>query len=131
MPIKGAVISEGSTFTPSGGSTVTYATVPSTGFGTLTAKIAEPDYRIRPSSLFTSKAPVMGSDGTYGKGRSSIVHRRPIIDAVGKVYMPLVRIDVEWHPLQSAAQVAALWEWIAHVATDADYANFRATGSLD
>lgn len=131
MPIKGAVIKEGSTFTPSGGTDATYQTVPSTGYGTLTAKIAETDYRIRPSSLFTSKAPNMGSDGVYGKGRFSAVHRRPIIDTAGKVYMPLVRLDVEWHPLQSAAQVAALWEWLAHLATDADYANFRATGSLD
>lgn len=131
MAIKGAVIKEGSTLTPTGGTDATYNTVPSTGYGVLTAKIAEADYRIRPSTLHLAKAPVMGSDGKYGKGKIQVVHRRPVLDPDGKVHMPLYRLDVEWDPIQTAAQVAAMWDHLAMVCTHASYAALRQSGSLD
>jgi len=132
MPLKGAVIKEGATMTPSGGTSVTYASTATTGFGTVTSVAAVSDYRVRPSTLHNVKLPVYDAvTKKYGKGKMSILHKRPKTDADGTVVFPLCRIDVEFSPIQSAAEIAAIWDFIAQVATSSDYANFRATGSLD
>lgn len=132
MPLKGAVLKEGATMTPSGGTDATYVSAASTGNGTVTSVSAVADYRVRPSTIHTVKLPVYDAvSGKYGKGKMSLVHKRPKLDSDGTVVFPLVRIDVEFHPIQSAAEIAALWEWIAQIATDSDYATFRATGGLD
>lgn len=132
MPLKGATLNEGATPAFTGGSAVTYGSTASNGNGVLTAVTTVTDYRVRPSTLHTVKLPAYDpATGKYGKQKNSLVHKRPKLDTDGSIVFPLVRIDIETHPIQSAAEVQALWDWIAQIATDADYANFRATGSLD
>jgi len=132
MPLKGAVLSEGATMTPSGGTSVTYNSVVSTGPGVVTAVTSVADSRVRPSTIHTAKAPVYNSTSKkFSKGVSKIYHKRPKLDTDGTLYTPGYRLEVEDHPLQSAAERAAMWEHLAMVATDADYASFRTGGSLD
>lgn len=132
MPLKGAILKEGATMTPSGGTDAIYSSTATTGFGTVTSVAAVSDYRIRPSTLHTVKLPVYDAvSKKYGKGKMALLHKRPKVDTDGTIVFPLSRVEVEFSPIQSAAEIQAIWDWIAQVATDPDYANFRATGSLD
>lgn len=132
MPLKGAVIKEGATMTPSGGTDVTYSNTASTGPGVVTSVASVTDFRVRPSTIHTVKLPVYDAvSKKFGKGVKKLVHKRPKLDTDGTQILPTVRIEVEDHPIMSAAEVQALWDWIAMVATDADYASFRTAGSLD
>lgn len=132
MPIKGAVISEGATLTPSGGSSVTYSNIVSTGPGVVTQVTAVADARVRPTSIHTSKPSTYDSiTKKFSKDVCKVYHKRPKLDTDGTLYTPGYRLEVEGHPLLSAAERQAIWDHIAMVATDADYAAFRAGGALD
>lgn len=131
MPIKGAVIKEGATPAFTGGTDKTYSEMTSTGPGVLTADLSVADFRVRPNTVHTSKLPVLDAKtGVYSKGRASATHRRPKVCSDGITRFPLARVEVEFLAENSAAEIQAFWDWIAQLATDSDYANFRATGSL-
>lgn len=132
MPIKGAVINEGATVSSTGGTPVTYSNTASSGVGVLTINTSESDARIRPTSLFHVKQPVYDSRAkTYTKGKLAITHRRPFDDADEGMIFPQMRVELELHPAMTPAQIQAFWDWLAQVAIDSDYANFRSYGSLD
>lgn len=131
MPIKGATIKEGATPAFTGGSDVLYKETASKGAGVVTSVAAVSDYRVRPSTIHTVKLPEYNSvTGKWSKGRRSMIHKRPKLDSDGSLVTPLVRIEVEDHPIMSAAETAALWAWVAQVATDSEYDDFRQNGAL-
>jgi hypothetical protein len=131
MPIKGAVIKTGATVSQTGGTDATYSTAASSGPGVLTVDNSVTDARLRPSSLFLSRPAVLGSDGDFGKGKVSAIHRRPVVGASGSYKYPLMRVEFEDYPGLTAAERQAFWDWLAQLCVDADYANFRNYGSLD
>jgi hypothetical protein len=131
MPIKGAVIKSGATVSQTGGTDTTYSTAASSGPGVLTMDNSVADARLRPTSLFLSRAATLGSDGDFGKGKVSAIHRRPVLNSEGKLKFPLMRVEFEDYPGLTAAERQAFWDWLAQLCIDADYSNFRNYGSLD
>lgn len=131
MAIKGATIKEGATPAFTGGTDTVYKETASKGAGVVTSVAAVSDYRIRPSTIHTCKLPEYNqATGKWSKGRRGLIHKRPKLDSDGSLVTPLVRIEVEDHPIMSAAETAALWAWIAQVATDPEYDDFRQTGAM-
>lgn len=131
MAIKGATIKEGATPAFTGGSDVIYKETATKGSGVVTSVAAVADYRVRPSTIHTVKLPEYNAaTGKWSKGKRGLIHKRPKLDTDGSLVLPLVRIEVEDHPIMSAAEITALWAWIAQVATDSEYEDFRQTGAM-
>jgi len=131
MPVNGASIPVGATWTPAGGTAKVYTTDGLSvvnGVHLIDASVT--DYRTRPQMTLKTKVPSLNSLGEYSKGRRSMVITIPKVLTSGKTVFPLVRIELEDHPESSAAEVAALLSIGANVLIDADFASFWATGSV-
>lgn len=131
MPINGASIPVGATWTPSGGSAKTYTSdgiTVANGVHLIDASVT--DFRVRPQMTLKTKVPTLDSLGNYSKGRRSLVCTIPKVLASGKTVFPLIRIELEDHPELSAAEVATLVSIGVNTLVDADFATFWSTGSV-
>lgn len=131
MPLNGASIPVGCTWTPAGGTAKTYTNdglTVANGVHLIDASVA--DYRTRPQMTAKVKQPTLDSLGVYSKGRRSVVVTIPKVLASGKQVFPLIRIELEDHPESSAAEIATLLSIGANVLIDTDFSNFWNTGSV-
>jgi hypothetical protein len=109
MAIDGISLNEGATYTPAGGSAITFdSTGETVANGVVCHNSAESDFFAREKLYATSRMPSLGSDGEYSKLKSSLRIVRPSTLASGKVVYNLIRIEVEVHPEDGATEVANL-----------------------
>lgn len=94
------------------------------------AKMAEADFRIRPTVMLKAKLPSLQSDGTYSKGKVTATLVRPFILTSGKTAFNVGRVEFEIHPEFPAAQAAALRSDTAQLAFDSELANFWLGGDI-
>lgn len=92
---------------------------------------ADTDYQTRRSVTAKVKQPTIDvRTNAYGKDKKSISLTLPQVLADGRVVFNVIRIEREVHPSLSAANAEELNKLAAQLLTDADTANFWATGSL-
>jgi hypothetical protein len=132
MALNGATIKTGITaMTPTGGSTVTFTsdgvTIPN---GLHVSDASQADIRIRKNITFKNKPEQLGSDGVWTKARRSITIVAPKTLASTKSNFPLIRIEVESHPENTAAERLDLAMMGADALSNAAIAAFLASGSL-
>lgn len=109
MSVIGVQLSEGATYTPAGGTNITFeATGETIANGVVCANGAETDFFAREKLYAVSRMPSLGADGDFTKQKSSLRIVRPSTLASGKVVYNLIRIEVEVHPEDGATEVANL-----------------------
>jgi len=107
MSINGIALNEGATYTPAGGTAITFdATGEQVANGIVCANAAETDYFQREKLYGTSRMPSLGSDGDYTKQKSSLRIVRPLTLASGRVAYNLIRIEIEVHPESASTEVS-------------------------
>jgi len=131
MGLQNMQLLAGTTISATGGTAVTYSpdgrSVPN-GIHVIDASVA--DFRVRPGVTFRTKDPVMLPDGSWTKGKISILLVAPYIDTKGKAQSNLWRLEREIHPETPAADVVEIDKKGAQLISDADTLAFRTTGSL-
>lgn len=131
MPINGAVIKEGATYAPTGGTDITFSlTGERVANGIVTANMAETDFFAREKLTATSKMPILLSDGDYSKMRTQVRIVRPKVLASGKVVYNVVKIEMEIHPT-TPTEVANLKGLACGVLSDSDFTSFWEAGNLN
>lgn len=134
MGLQNASVNEGGTFAaPTGGSAKTYTPSPTpVKGGVQVADFSVADVKTRPTiSARTSVQPSVDTKtGVWSDGKREIVVTRPKVLASGVQKFPNIRILLKDHPDMSQAEIDALWHMVAVVATHADFASFRRTGSI-
>lgn len=132
MALNGAIIKTGVTaMTPTGGSDVTFTSDGvSVTNGIHVADATQADIRIRKNATFKNKPEQLGSDGVWTKARRTITIVVPKTLASTKSSFPLIRIEVETHPEQTAAEKLDLCMMGAQALSNAAIASFLASGNL-
>jgi hypothetical protein len=132
MPLNGAIVKKDATsLSVTGGTDQTFSPdgVQVSG-GIHLADMAEADIRIRRQLTIKNKASALNADGTWSKDRRSITLVSPITLTSGKTSFPLIRIEVESHPENTAAARLDLALMGAQFLSDADFASYLAGGNL-
>lgn len=131
MALTNATLLNGATISATGGTTVNFAPsgteVPD---GVEIIDTGAADYRTRVKISCRSKMPTYNSaTQTYSKGKRMVNITFPKILASGETVFPIVRLEVEDHPEQTAAERLEMLKYISQVCFDADFATFFTTGS--
>lgn len=131
MPINGAVLNEDGTYTPAGGTSITFdATGEQVANGVVCVNAAETDFYAREKLIAKSRVPVVGSDGDYSKMKNSCSIVRPLVLASGKTVYNLIRIELEVHPEAASTEVGNLKSLGSSALCDTDMDDFWELGSL-
>lgn len=130
MPLNGAVIKEGATYAPTGGTDITFSlTGERVANGIVTANMAESNFFAREKVYQTVRMPVLMPDGDFSKMKTSLRIVRPATLPSGKVVYNIVRVEQEIHPL-TPTEAANLRSLAIGALADADFTQFWEAGSL-
>lgn len=131
MGLATASILTGATIAATGGTAVTYVPDGLTiANGLHLIDSAVTDFRTQPQVTVKTKNPTLFPDGSYSKGKRSMVLVEPFVDSKGKTQFDLIRIEREVHPESTAAKALDLNKKGAQLLTDSDFLSFWASGSL-
>lgn len=131
MSVNGIALNEGGTYTPSGGTSITFdATGENVANGVVCVNTAEADFYQREKLYAVSRVPAIGSDGEYSKLKSSLRIVRPSTLTSGKVVYNLIRIEIEVHPEDGGTEVANLRTLGLAALNSTDLDDFFELGSL-
>lgn len=130
MPLNGAVIKEGATYAPTGGTDITFSlTGERVANGIVTANMAESNFFAREKVYQTVRMPVLMPDGDFSKMKTSLRIVRPATLPSGKVVYNIVRVEQEIHPL-TPTEAVNLRSLAIGALADADFTQFWEAGSL-
>lgn len=130
MPLNGAVIKEGATYAPTGGTDITFSlTGERVANGIVTANMAETNFFAREKITQTVRMPVVQSDGDFSKMKCTLRLARPATLPSGKVVYNVIRIEQEIHPL-TPTEAANLRGLACGALSDSDFTQFWEAGSL-
>lgn len=130
MPLNGAVIKEGATYAPTGGTDITFSlTGERVANGIVTANMAESNFFAREKVYQTVRMPVLMPDGDFSKMKVSLRIVRPATLPSKKVVYNIIRVEQEIHPL-TPAEAANLRSLAIGALADADFTQFWEAGSL-
>lgn len=133
MPISGMTILDNSTAqaAPTGGSAVTLSEDGVTvANGKHVADASNANFLTRLNATFRNRPPALQSDGSWSKCKRSAMIVQPKELADGSYVFNLVRIEVEYHPESTAAEVTTLRYNGSQLLTDPDVDNFITSGSI-
>jgi hypothetical protein len=131
MAIDGLTIKEGATYTPSGGTDITFVESGETvANGIVCINEDETDFYAREKLYATARPPVVGSDGEFTKQKVSFRILDPGALASGKMNYDLIRIEVEVHPENGNTTVDKLVNLGIAALNSSDLSNFFRYGSL-
>jgi hypothetical protein len=131
MAIDGISLNEGATYTPAGGSSITFdANGESVANGVVCQNSAETDYFAREKLYATSRMPSLGTDGEFTKQKASLRIVRPSTLTSGKVVYNLIRIETEVHPEDGATEVSNLRSLGMAALNSSDLDDFFEAGSI-
>lgn len=132
MPLSGMTLNKNATSgSTTGGTSTTFS---EDGVevknGKHVADMAEADFTIRTNVTFRNRNPSLNPDGTYSKAKRTINIVVPKKLANLSYAFNLIRIEAEFHPEMTAAEVTNLRMLAAQCLTDSDCIPFVETGSL-
>lgn len=131
MPIIGAIISKGATYTPSGGTAITFNRIgESIPNGIVCANTAQTDFFAREKLTASSREPVKQADGSWSKRKTAVRISRLYTRADGTVVPEVLRIEMETDPESGVGTINDFKSLGAGVLTDADFTNLFANGDL-
>lgn len=132
MTMASASIPVGATYSPTGGSATSFVSLGQTGESHRLFIDDGSDLILRKTCLATSKAPVAnsGAPNGYTQQRTTIVFHVPMLLDNGNYTTNTVRIEVAYDPEADSSEVGFLWELLAHIGVDADFANLRDDGAV-
>lgn len=131
MSLSSASIPVGASYTPSGGSATSFASLGQSQ-GTNSLYIDDgSELILRKTCLATSKPPVpnSGAPNGYTQQRSTIVFHVPMLLDNGNYTTNTVKIEVAFDPEADASERSFLRELIAHCGVDADFDGLFDDGS--
>lgn len=131
MPVQGAIISLGASYTPSGGTATTFnrigEQIPN---GVVCANTAETDFFARIKLTASTREPAKQSDGTWSKRKTQVNVSRYKTLADGTRVPEVMRIMMETHPESGVATINDFKSLGAGIFVDADFANLFSNGDL-
>lgn len=105
------VLKDGGTTATTGGTDQTFSQTPvPVNNGYEYADVSETDHLLRQKVLISTRAHQLQSDGTYSKDKRSLRFVLPVTLADGTISFAVSRVEVEFHPEASVAQLAELRE---------------------
>jgi hypothetical protein len=124
-------LTDGGTTTTAGGAAQTFSrtSTPVTN-GNEYADASETDHLARQKVICTARNPALQSDGTWSKHKAKGQFVLPITLASGEVSYNLIRVELEYHPEASAANVAELREMGAQIAISSAFDDLFVSGTL-
>jgi len=129
--LDGISVTEGATYTPAGGSDVTFdLTGEQVANGVVLGNMDEEDFFSREKLYATVRMPALQGDGEYSKQKNSVRIVRPATLASGKVVYNLIRIETEVHPESGVAEVDNLLTMGMSLINSSDAELFWHSGSL-
>lgn len=132
MGLQNATILNGATTTFSGGTSVTLQpdSVPVKN-GIHLIDIGVSDYATRPNAFVAASAPIYDKNlKSYANAKKSFQVYFPKVLSDGQVKTPSIEVIIRDNPCQSVAEVQKMIDWAIQFLADADFSNFRSTGSL-
>lgn len=129
MPIQGAVLKDGATYAPTGGTDMTFnpisETVPN---GVVVANTAQADFFLREKITASSRLPAKQSDGTYSLQKTRVNIYKPYTRADGVVVPQYLKIEMGTDPFAGSAPIVQLKSLGCGVLSDSDFANIFLSG---
>lgn len=131
MTIIGAQLATGATYTPSGGTVITWDdTGEELKNGLVLADFGEVNFFARRKLFATVRQPALQKDGAYSKLKVSVRVVKPYVLASGKVIFNLARYEEEIHPEAGGAVAVELKTIIQSSLQAAAYQNLYELGVL-
>lgn len=116
---------------PTGGTEVNFTSDGVEVAGGLHLAAASQPFITRQNITVKTRNPKLLADGSYTKAKREVLFVSPMVLAVtGKTVFNLVRIEVEYHPEITDANLTDLLSMGSQVLYDADFTSFLKTGSL-
>lgn len=94
------------------------------------ADVDETNHLVRQKVILKARNPTLQSDDTWSKHKASGQFIMPITLASGKISYNLVRVEVEYHPESSAANVAELREMGGQIAVSSAFNDLFTAGTF-
>jgi hypothetical protein len=131
MSINGVVLKEGATYTPTGGTSITFDdSGENVANGIVCVNQAENDFFAREKLVATSRLPSKNSDGTYSKQKVSVRIIVPETLADGTISYDLIRFETESSPFTAAGKIDTLRGLGMAVLNSTDLDNLFTVGSI-
>lgn len=92
--------------------------------------VAETDFFARQKVIVTSRMPSLQSDGTWSKQKTSARFVQPITLADGSIAYGVARVEIEFHPEATAANVSELREMAGQLAIQAGLDDLYTAGTF-
>lgn len=131
MALANATLITGTTLSATGGTTVNFAPSGKTvENGVEIIDTGATDFRTRTSIQCRSKMPTYNPAlKAYAKGRNFVTFVMPILLADGTPAFPTIRVEVDYHPEQTAAHRLDMRKMAAQILFNASFTQFFETGS--
>ena len=94
------------------------------------ADVDEADFFARQKVIIVTRSPQLQSDGTWSKQKASLRFVLPITLADGSISYNVGRVEVEYHPEATAANLAELREFCAQMAIGSGFDDVYVAGTL-
>lgn len=131
MSLQGAVLKDGATYAPTGGTDMTFnpiaETVPN---GVVLANTAQASYFLREKITASARLPVKQADGTFSLQKTSVRGYIPSTRADGSTAINWIRIETGVDPEAGAAMVTRLKSFGCGICSDSDFAGLFSSGDL-
>lgn len=132
MALKNMSLLAGATVNATGGTAQTFVddgvSIPN---GVHLVVPADTDYQTRRTATVKYRPPSIDvKTGMYSKDKKSVSYTFPMVLSSGQVVFNVIRVEREVHPALAATDAAELLKIAAQICTDADTAQFWASGSL-
>lgn len=123
MALSNANTLSGATITASGGTAVTWATQGLVGNKNVLVVPADTDFRVRRQidAVVKQPSPSASAPNGYTQARASVLYKKPILLANGKITVNTVRVEVAYDVETSAAQLTDMLDTGAQMCFDADF----------
>lgn len=124
-------LTDGGTSSTAGGAAQTFdrTSTPVTN-GYEYADVSETNHLIRQKVVLTARNPSLQTDGSWSKHKAKGQFVLPITLADGSISYNLVRVEVEYHPEATSANVDELREMGAQILISSVYDNLFVAGTL-
>jgi len=132
MAIKGMVLKDAATsMTVVGGSDMTFTEDGvQVANGVHVSNAANTDFLTRENCTFKYRPPTQKSDGSWTKGKCTMIYVEPGVDANGKMKYDLGRVELELDPTSAATVGTNICFMLGQMLTQAATLAFRTSGSL-
>lgn len=131
MPVNGMTIKEGATFTPVGGTDITFDdSGEEIANGIVCVNQAEANFFAREKLIAVSRLPVQDKMGKFSKQKTSVRIIDPEVLADGTTVYDVGRFEIETHPEGGATRITKIRRLLLAAANSASLDNLFLVGSI-